>query len=203
MVWWGGVMPLGRQGWHALSWHSLPSWCTAGAQRTRAGTGVVLTYTAPGRTASLAAPTSATLSSASPYPIRSPHSCLLRLSPPPPCPRLLDTLPLARACVADCANHRQGTLRERFRLALPPGEQEHDAGTDATVLARLLPHLVRASGARRLADIVEGRVRKKSGESFTRTFAHVQDHMRGAAEEEAAAEAEVFTCPFCFARIVE
>ena len=56
---------------------------------------------------------------------------------------LLDTLPLARACLTGCKNHKQGTLRQLFGLALPPGEADHDAGTDVTTLARLLPHLVK------------------------------------------------------------
>jgi hypothetical protein len=34
-------------------------------------------------------------------------------------------------------------------VALAPGEREHDAGTDVTVLAQLLPHLVKVS-----ADVV-------------------------------------------------
>lgn len=58
-----------------------------------------------------------------------------------PC-RLLDTLPLARACLPGWPNHKQGTLRQRFGVQLALGEREHDAGTDVAVLAQLLPHLV-------------------------------------------------------------
>jgi DNA polymerase III alpha subunit (gram-positive type) len=58
------------------------------------------------------------------------------------CLRLLDTLPLAKAFVADCTNFKQGTLRSKFGVRLGPGEAEHDAGTDVTVLAQLLPFLV-------------------------------------------------------------
>lgn len=70
-------------------------------------------------------------------------SCLASCSHLPG--RLLDTLPLARECVPDCANHKQGTLRQRFGVTLAPGEAEHDAGSDVTVLAQLLPHLVQVS----------------------------------------------------------
>jgi len=58
-----------------------------------------------------------------------------------PC-RLLDTLPLARVSLPGCANYKQGTLRQHFGVGLAPGQVEHDAGTDVTVLAQLLPHLV-------------------------------------------------------------
>ncbi|EFN59111.1 hypothetical protein CHLNCDRAFT_137905 [Chlorella variabilis] len=118
--------------------------------------------------------------------------------------RLLDTLPLARECVPDCANHKQGTLRQRFGVTLAPGEAEHDAGSDVTVLAQLLPHLVQASGAGTLLALLEGRVLRRNGESFGRTFGDVQLKMRGAvAGGEGAAEAAAFTCGFCHSRVVE
>ena len=72
------------------------------------------------------------------------QACPLLLAcaaPPAHLRRLLDTLPLAKAFVSGCDNHRQSTLRRHYGIALPPGEAEHDAGTDAVVLARLLPHL--------------------------------------------------------------
>ncbi|KAL4434469.1 hypothetical protein ABPG75_000910 [Micractinium tetrahymenae] len=116
--------------------------------------------------------------------------------------RLLDTLPLARAGVAGSANHQQGTLRRHFGIGLAPGQAEHDAGTDVAVLAQLLPHLLRACGAPSLAPLLNCRVRKKSGESYVRTFGDVQDRMRGAAGQAEAAEAATFTCGFCHARVV-
>ncbi|KAL4859474.1 Exonuclease DPD1 [Chlorella vulgaris] len=111
--------------------------------------------------------------------------------------RLLDTLPLAKAFVADCTNFKQGTLRSKFGVRLGPGEAEHDAGTDVTVLAQLLPFLVQASGAGSLPCILGGHALKKNGEGYCRTFGAVQASMRAV-----GAEAIAFTCGFCRARVV-
>ncbi|GAB4821586.1 hypothetical protein N2152v2_008632 [Parachlorella kessleri] len=124
--------------------------------------------------------------------------------------RMLDTLPWARAYVSNCSDFKQATLRRRFGIALAPGQAEHDAGTDVCVLAQLLPHLLRESGARDLQDVL--RMCRPSGMAIVRSFGEIMSSMRGVASllddaaataTAVAAEPVALTCPYCLRRVIE